>query len=526
MIMCRILHPLLLGLLATLMLSGCTAYNPEDHYDPNAVEKIGLITSKSLAKIEKLPAKPKGEFLSIPLNGAIRTIYIPSTDKPRYREIYEYVVEVSDNEYVSILDLYSAYNVGDCAKVFISPKASYPRIAAGSGCPAKVGQSAIPLDKPLQAKSLQVNPLQVNPLHAQLAHALRVRSENSAADKAQGSLVQPKIPLAIGFANLSGAEMSTFIAEDVAALSDLFEIAEVAPTHLIPQTQILFVYAHMNENGSLSGKSNLGVRKLAQISRAPIIVVASPNSGESITKAAKLPEMKSAAIIYTLDRKNDGFSRFFRELFIKMKDGKPLLNAWVELAPQNPQATPAYVPQMILMTEGGNYSFPKSSARVEYPQIEPEMRNLQNLNELAQCSKDARCIRVAVTSNQYALEYTKAVIDKIRFLGATVPPVEENATGEQSVKIRVKLAADGAIKSILTVKLSNNKMMNRWAYRLLIHAAPFHPFDQHLRESADAMVMDIALDFDGNKLISVNSETSEARLHSEIVHEQNNQERR
>lgn len=135
--MCQILQRPLAYLLAALMFSGCSAYNPEDHYDPNAVEKVGLITSKSLAKIEKLPAKPKGNVLFLPINGVVKTIYIPSTAKPRYMEIYEYVVEVSDNEKVSVLNLYSAYNVGDCAKVFISPKATYPRITSGSGCQAK-----------------------------------------------------------------------------------------------------------------------------------------------------------------------------------------------------------------------------------------------------------------------------------------------------------------------------------------------------------------------------------------------------
>lgn len=317
--MCRILQRPPAYLLASLMLSGCTAYNPEDHYDPNAVEKVGLITFKSLAKIEKLPAKPKGEILSLPINGAIKTIYIPSTDKPSYRKIYEYVVEVSDNEKVSVLDLYSAYNIGDCAKVFISPKASYPRIASGSGCPAS--------------------------------------------------------------------------------------------------------------------------------------------------------------------------------------------------APQP------------VMAEHGSDPFPNSYARAD-ARLEKEMHSLRNLEALARCNKDPRCIRVAVMSNQHAFEYTEKVVDRIRSLSATVPPLEKSNAGEQSVKTLIMLTVDGAITSMLTVKTSKNQKLDGWANRLLIRAAPFQPFDQHLSESADSIVMNVEFRFDGNKLIYVNSETNETRLNSELVHEQNNQERR
>ena len=169
----------------------------------------------------------------------------------------------------------------------------------------------------------------------------------------------PKIPLTIGFANLSGDDLGTIASEDAAALSPLFARSRLVDAHQIPSAEILFVYAHLNDDGTIKGPTRSGIRQVAQVTHAAIVVLASPNSGASIQNAVALPGPKTANIVFTLDRNGDGFSRFFRELFEKMRDGKDMLAAWVELAPQHPKANLPYAPETILLAEGGKLGFPR-----------------------------------------------------------------------------------------------------------------------------------------------------------------------
>lgn len=169
----------------------------------------------------------------------------------------------------------------------------------------------------------------------------------------------PKIPLTIGFANLSGDDLSSLASKDATVLSPLFARSKVVPAHQIPSAEILFVYAHLNEDGTIKGPTRSGIRQIVQLTNAAIVVLASPNSGASIQNAVALPGPKTANIVFTLDRNGDGFSQFFRELFEKMRDGKHMLSAWVELAPQNPKANLPYAPQTLLLSEGGKIAFPR-----------------------------------------------------------------------------------------------------------------------------------------------------------------------
>jgi hypothetical protein len=50
-----------------------------------------------------------------------------------------------------------------------------------------------------------------------------------------------KIALAVGFANLSGADFASFLSEDIAALSALFETTNIAAARRIPAADILFL---------------------------------------------------------------------------------------------------------------------------------------------------------------------------------------------------------------------------------------------------------------------------------------------
>jgi hypothetical protein len=169
-----------------------------------------------------------------------------------------------------------------------------------------------------------------------------------------------KIPLTLGFANLSGDDLGALLSEDAANLSSLFASVRVVPARQIPGATILFVYTHLNENGSIRGSDQSGVRQVVQMTQASILVVASPNSEASIKNAVGLPGPKTANLIFTLDRKKEGFGTFFRNLFEKMRDGKSMLSAWVELSPQGGIAIPSN-PVTILLAELGDVNFPKST---------------------------------------------------------------------------------------------------------------------------------------------------------------------
>ena len=167
------------------------------------------------------------------------------------------------------------------------------------------------------------------------------------------------IPLTLGFANFSGDDFIEILAEDLAAISPIFKNVNFAPVNKIPSSEILFVYAHLSEDGTLVGSaSSVGLRQIVQVTNAKIVVLASPNVVNSIQNSILLPGPKTANLIFTINRNGEGFSRFFRELFDKMRDGKTMLSAWVELAPQHVTAMPAYAPETLFLSEAGNIKFP------------------------------------------------------------------------------------------------------------------------------------------------------------------------
>jgi hypothetical protein len=168
-----------------------------------------------------------------------------------------------------------------------------------------------------------------------------------------------KIPLTIGFANLSGDDLDPIASEDSAALSPLFARSRVVPAHNIPSADILFIYAHLNDDGTLVVPTmRYGIQQVAQITNAAVVVLASPNPAPSVQKAAALPDPSRANIVFTFDRKGSGFTQFFRQLFEKMRDGEPMLTAWVALEPQIPVANLSTAPRTILLAGRGNIAFP------------------------------------------------------------------------------------------------------------------------------------------------------------------------
>lgn len=169
----------------------------------------------------------------------------------------------------------------------------------------------------------------------------------------------PRTPLAIGFANLVGPGFNELVVQDAKALGPLFMRSRVGKPHQIPSAEVLFVYAHLNDDGTIRGPKPVGLRQIVQATHAAIVVLASPNSPESIRNAVGLRGPKSANLVFTLDRNGDGFARFFRELFEKMQAGQDMMSAWVALAPQHPDANPSCAPSTMLVAEGGKIAFPR-----------------------------------------------------------------------------------------------------------------------------------------------------------------------
>jgi hypothetical protein len=172
---------------------------------------------------------------------------------------------------------------------------------------------------------------------------------------------QPKkksIPLALAFVNFIGKDAEEIAGQDVAALLPLFDRVEnrTTPPKQIPTCQVLFLYAHLEPDGTIRG-TKWGVRDMVLLSKASIVVVASPNSGESIMKAASAPGPKSANIVFTMNRRGTAFPTFFRKLFERMRDGEQMMLAWVQLAPQGVPSTDA--PETMMLAEGGALVFPK-----------------------------------------------------------------------------------------------------------------------------------------------------------------------
>jgi hypothetical protein len=121
---------------------------------------------------------------------------------------------------------------------------------------------------------------------------------------------------------------------------------------------VLFVYARLNPDGTMRGTKSAGIRQVVEATKASIVVVASENSVDSINKTAAMPGPKSANLVFTLNRNGAGFATFFRRLFERMRDGKDMLLAWVDLAPQGPVQDPT-LPATIVLPEAGRLAFPK-----------------------------------------------------------------------------------------------------------------------------------------------------------------------
>ena len=166
-------------------------------------------------------------------------------------------------------------------------------------------------------------------------------------------IISPKV----GFVNFGNSAFASLVDEDRNALSASFGQAVSSIGGGVPTCDVLFVYGRLAPDGSLVGAPPAPtIRHVAAHAGAAIVVLASPNPGERIVAAGKLPGPKSASLVFTIDRK-EGFATFFKQLFSLMASGKSMTMAWVAIAPQHSSEMRPGMPETIFVPEAGAVTF-------------------------------------------------------------------------------------------------------------------------------------------------------------------------
>jgi len=89
----------------------------------------------------------------------------------------------------------------------------------------------------------------------------------------------------IGFLNLMGSSAETILNQDKAVLSPIFS-STVLREDKPPLCDVLLIYGHLESNGRFTNYSD-GLRDIIKESTAPIVIVASENTGDSYIAAGK-----------------------------------------------------------------------------------------------------------------------------------------------------------------------------------------------------------------------------------------------
>lgn len=161
----------------------------------------------------------------------------------------------------------------------------------------------------------------------------------------------------LGFWNVGGEGLASFLEEDRAALGPLFSKIESGAGYRVPKCDVLFLYADISPDGSLGLGDDMTFRNVVEKAGARIAVLASNNASDHIMAAARLPDPKRANLVWTFDRRGGAFASFFKELFTRMKNGKPMPAAWVAVSPQYKSEVHRDLPETICQMEAGQVRF-------------------------------------------------------------------------------------------------------------------------------------------------------------------------
>lgn len=164
----------------------------------------------------------------------------------------------------------------------------------------------------------------------------------------------------LGLLNLLGEPAAALAEQDRLDLTPIFGERIEAATQPSPRCDVLFLYCKLDAQARVVAPF-LTLREVIRRAGARIAVVASDIPKEDIANphfATILGANNTwpANIAITLDRGGAYFGRFFVRLFSMMQDGKDMLSAWVEIAPQVPNQ-PSDPPVMFMVPEAGAITF-------------------------------------------------------------------------------------------------------------------------------------------------------------------------
>ena len=159
----------------------------------------------------------------------------------------------------------------------------------------------------------------------------------------------------IAFLNLIGPSADSLLYQDKAALGSLFASIEEGGSQALT-CEVLMIYCDLQKDGVIVGHSK-SLREIIDDAKAAIVIVGSENSADAYTAAAKPTGRGKANLVMTLKRNGSAFTSFFTALFTRMFAGQSMLLAWVELAPQIPDATHDSCPATIFVAEVSHVVF-------------------------------------------------------------------------------------------------------------------------------------------------------------------------
>jgi len=160
---------------------------------------------------------------------------------------------------------------------------------------------------------------------------------------------------AIGFLNLQGTKGAELAEADRVILASLFK-ASHSGTDVPPRCEVLFLYCTLDADGRIVGSPDR-VNDVIKKAGAYVAVVASENQPHCYVRGVSRRNDWRANIVMVIDRKAEKFALFFRRLFEAMFNGRSMLTAWVELAPQIPGDSHPDAPSTIMAAQAGHITF-------------------------------------------------------------------------------------------------------------------------------------------------------------------------
>jgi hypothetical protein len=159
----------------------------------------------------------------------------------------------------------------------------------------------------------------------------------------------------IGFLNLAGEYGADLAEADRAALSPMFRHC-LTSSDEVPKCDVLFLYCELNGFGQIA-INGARVGDIIKRAQAYIAVIASDNDPQSYMRAGVKGNSWPANTTMTLNRNGEAFVRYWQRMFREMFNGKSMLIALVEIAPQFDGPHQAGLPGTMMVAEAGHITF-------------------------------------------------------------------------------------------------------------------------------------------------------------------------